>query len=80
MNTAMAQTLDKQILQYLPLLSSEEKRSILGVIRSFINLKKDETERISLDDYNRELDEALSRVKGGSYLTQEEVEKSAAAW
>ncbi len=51
----MAQILDKQILEYLPLLGNEEKKSLLRVIKSFISLKKEIPGRLSIDEYNQEL-------------------------
>ena len=73
-------TIDSQILNYLPLLGEEEKKSILSVIKSFLTLKGREPQRISIEQYNQELDEALARINAGNYLTQEEVEKQSAKW
>ena len=73
-------TIDSQILNYLPLLGEEEKKSILNVIKSFLTLKGREPQRISIEQYNQELDEALERINAGNYLTQEEVEKQSAKW
>ena len=77
-----AQTIDSQILKYLPLLGEDEKQSLLGVIRTFLNLKKEgkQQEVKFIADYNRELDEALARISKGSFVTQEEVEKNSADW
>ena len=33
-------------------------------------------DRIFVEQYNRELDDALKRIRNGEYLTQEEVERS----
>ena len=74
------QTLDKQIVGYLPSLGANEKKTILSVIKSFVSLKKKSTERISIEDYNKELNEAMERVRKGEYSTQEEVEKEAQNW
>ena len=62
----MAQTLDKQILQYLPLLGSDEKRSILSVIKSFVSLKKEETEVVYSDAFIAELDRRTAAYKSGA--------------
>ncbi|WP_138477487.1 hypothetical protein [Dyadobacter bucti] len=75
------QTIDSQIVDYLPLLGEEEKRSILGVIKSFVSLRKKEVqERISIEQYNEELDNALEEIRAGNFLTQEEVEKLSSEW
>ena len=36
--------------------------------------------RISIDQYNKELDEAEARIDSGVFFTQEEVEKMAKEW
>jgi len=75
------QTIDSQIVDYLPLLGDEEKRSILGVIKSFVSLRKKEVqERISIEQYNEELDNTLEEIRAGNFLTQEEVEKLSSEW
>lgn len=37
-------------------------------------------ERITLEQYNKEIDEAIAEVKAGKYVTQEEMEKIASKW
>ena len=75
-------TIDSEILNCLPLLGEEEKKSILGVIKSFLTLKSKEKQddRITIEQYNKELDEALARVVAGDYLAQEEVEQRSSKW
>lgn len=75
----MAHALDEKILQYLPLLNSEQKKSLLGVITAFLKPKLGD-ERISIEQYNHELDETLSEVREGKFVTQEELTKQAKKW
>ncbi len=75
-----ARALDAEINKFLPLLGKEEKLSLLGVIKSFMHLKKEEAHRISIDQYNDEIDEALAQVKTGNYVTHEELEKEMEQW
>jgi len=42
--------------------------------------KKVSTERISIEQYNKEIDEAERDIENGNYYTQEEVEKRAKEW
>ncbi|MES2701020.1 MAG: hypothetical protein V4649_00180 [Bacteroidota bacterium] len=77
-----SKSLDSQLQQYWPLLEKEEKQSILGVIKSFLKLKDTHThaERISVEQYNKEIDEAVDRVKSGQFYTNEEVQKMSEKW
>lgn len=43
-------------------------------------LKVETNDRISIDQYNAELDDADKRISNGKYYTQEEVEKLAEKW
>ena len=70
----MAQIIDRQITDYLPLLGKEEKKTILDFIKSYVKIK-DKPERISIEQYNKELEAAEERIDGGEYYTQEEIEK-----
>ncbi|MCF0057945.1 hypothetical protein [Dyadobacter sp. CY356] len=73
-------TIDNEIALYLTLLNKEEKESILGLIKSFLKSKNGENDRISIEQYNNELDEAVKRIKNGVYLSQEEVENQSGKW
>lgn len=74
-------TIDSEIVGYLPLLGEGEKKSLLSIIEAFLKLKQpDHGERVSIEQYNKELDEALARIKSGKYHTQEEAEAEINGW
>jgi len=75
----MAEVIDKQIIASLPLLGREEKESILSVIKSYLHLKA-EVGRVSVTQYNKELEAAEKRIDAGKFITQEDVEKEATLW
>lgn len=71
-----APSLDSEFNKYWSLLTPVQKESLLSVIRSFVVPR----ERISVEQYNKEIDEAIARVEAGEFYTQEEVEKMAKDW
>lgn len=71
-----APSIDSEFIRYWSLLTPVQKESLLSVIRSFVIPR----ERITLEDYNKEIDEAIARVEAGEFYTQEEVEKMAKDW
>ncbi len=76
-----ARTIDSEIVAYLPLLGEGEKKSLLGIIEAFLKLKQpDHGERVSIEQYNAELDEALARIKSGKYHTQDEAGAEINEW
>lgn len=68
--------LDSELGKYWPLLTTVQKESLLSVIKSIVTPE----ERISIAQYNIEIDEAIARVDAGEFYTQEEVEKMAKKW
>jgi hypothetical protein len=75
----MAQVIDKQIVDYLPLLGKEEKKTILDYIKSYVRIK-DQPKRVSIKQYNKEIDEAMARIDKGEYTTHEELIKESESW
>ena len=77
----MAQTIDSEIQKYLPLLGNAEKKSLLSVIKSFLSLKNDGSEApLSIEQYNKELEEAEAEYQNGDYITHEELVKKIKTW
>jgi hypothetical protein len=74
------QSIDSQILQYLPLLERDEKKSVLTVIKSFLKHKEEPSKRLTIEQYNKELEEAEARFEAGEFFTMEEVEEMAKKW
>lgn len=62
---------DKEFFSYFNILTESQKESLLLLIKSFI---KNE-ERISIDDYNKELEAAEERIVRGKYIEQDDLEK-----
>ena len=55
--------------------------NIIEAIKNMLEYrKKVSTERISIEQYNKEIDEAEREIENGNYYTQEEVEKRAKEW
>lgn len=50
--------------------------SLLRALKHMIHYGLKNEGRISIEQYNRELDEAEERISKGDFLTQDEVEKS----
>ncbi len=72
--------LDTEINKYLPLLGNEEKMSLLTVIRSFLNLRKESPANINIEQYNKEIDEATARMDQGHFISHEDLEKEMESW
>ena len=49
-------------------------------LETIINKETKEPKRISLEQYNKEIDEAIEDVENGNFYTQEEARKIASQW
>ena len=55
--------------------------TLLEAIKNILKYrKKVSSERISVEQYNKELDESIAQIERGEFYTQEEVEKMAKEW
>lgn len=71
-----APALDKELKKYWSLLTQVQKESILSVIKSFVIPR----ERTTIEQYNKEVDEAVARVEAGNFQTQEDVDRMSKEW
>lgn len=76
----MTNVLDKELNICLQQLNEAEKKSVLLMLKTFLKGRSEEIDRISIEQYNREIDEALAEVEAGDFISQEEMEKKAAKW
>ena len=61
-------------------LQQVEDISLLQAIKAVLYYGLKNEGHISIEQYNRELDEANVRVASGKFITQEDLEKEAAQW
>jgi predicted transcriptional regulator len=76
----MANVLEQEWHNYFLQLNEMEKKSVVLMLKAFLQQRNQDTGRISLEQYNKEIDEALAEVEAGNYITQDEMEKRAAEW
>lgn len=72
--------IDKELLKYFTQLDELQKKSLLELIKTFLKGNRNEPERISLEQYNHELDEAMKRISNGEFTTLDEFEKEMQSW
>ena len=76
----MASILDKELLQYFMRLDEPQKRSLLVMMKSFLKPSSESLAPVSIEQYNRELDEAMQRIEKGDFTSLEELEKEMRSW
>jgi hypothetical protein len=76
----MANVLEQEWHSYFVQLNEVERKSVLLMLKTFLLRRNEDTDRISIEQYNKEIDEALAEAEAGNYITQDEMEKRAAKW
>ena len=69
----------KELSTYLPLLSARQQALILDMIKNILHVDSKE-KRISLEQYNAEIESALKEVKQGKSISHEDVLKQSRKW
>lgn len=76
----MANVLDKEMYSYFARLNEAEKKSVVEMLKTFLQGRTENTGRISIEQYNKEIDEAMEEVKKGDVYTHDEVVKMSKGW
>jgi hypothetical protein len=72
-------SLNTELIKYFSLLTPTQKKSVLTLIKSFVT-PEIKSGRVSIDQYNKEIQEAMAEAAAGDYVTQEDLEKESASW
>lgn len=76
----MANAIDREMLAYFMRLNDAEKKSVVELLKTFMKGRKDQVSHLTLEQYNKEIDEAMERVNRGEYTTLEDLEKEMQSW
>lgn len=71
--------INEEFHKHLSLLSEDEKKAVLAMMRSMVEHRKD-TQRLTIAEYNKELDEANARIEAGFFTTHEDAVREAESW
>ncbi|HEY2727934.1 MAG TPA: hypothetical protein VGI61_12215 [Parafilimonas sp.] len=69
--------IDEEMSNYIMQLSEAEKKSILQLIKTFLQSRK---HSLSIEEYNTEIEESEKEIEKGEFHTQEEVVKMSSQW
>jgi GTP cyclohydrolase I len=76
----MANVLDKEMFNYFTRLNEAEKKSVIQMLKTFLKGRNENPGRISIEQYNKEIDEAMDEVRRGETYSHAEVVKMAKSW
>jgi hypothetical protein len=76
----MASVLEKEMYNYFIQLNEAEKKSVVQMLKTFVKGKGGVSSRVSIEQYNRELEDAERQIEIGNFITQEDLEKEIKQW
>jgi len=76
----MSKAIDKEMFAYFMQLNDAEKHSVVELLKTFMKGRKSQSERISVEQYNKDIDEAMEQASKGEYTTFEDLEKEMRSW
>jgi hypothetical protein len=71
----MANAIDREMFAYFMQLNDAEKKSVVELLKTFMKGRKNQFDQVSIEQYNKEIDDAMERVSKGEYTTFEDLEK-----
>jgi predicted transcriptional regulator len=76
----MAEALNKEMYNYFTQLNEAEKKSVIQMLKTFLQGRKENDKYITLEQYNKELQEAEEEFERGDYITHDELLKQIKQW
>jgi len=76
----MSKALEQELYQYILQLDEAEKKSVLQMLKTFVKGRGEKASRISIEEYNKELQEAEEEYERGEYATHENFVKQIKKW
>jgi hypothetical protein len=75
-----AKGIEQEMNNYFMQLTLAEKKSVVQMIKTFLQRNNKDTEPVSLEEYNKDIDEAMAEVARGESYSHEEVVKMSKKW
>lgn len=73
-----ATTLDVELKKYYSLLNTDQKKSVIKMLKAFV--QADNRREETIDDYNADIEKAIAEYKKGEVMSHEAVLKMAKKW
>jgi len=74
-----AKRMEREMQTYFTQLNTTEQKSVIQMLKTFLQ-KKSKEPNISIEDYNKDIDEAMAEIARGAAVSHEEVLKMAKSW
>ncbi|MBO9151865.1 hypothetical protein ACFOTA_06575 [Chitinophaga sp. GCM10012297] len=76
----MRKTLEQEVHKYFVQLNKAEQKAVIQLLRTFLKNRQQKPERCTIEQYNRELEEAEKRIAAGDFITHEQLTREMKKW
>jgi hypothetical protein len=76
----MSKAIDREMFAYFMQLNDAEKQSVVELLKTFMKSRKGQSDRIPIEQYNKDIDDAMEQASKGEYTTFEDLEKEMQSW
>jgi hypothetical protein len=76
----MRKGLEEEMHNYFIQRNEAEKKSVIQMLKKLLKIRKGALQRATIEQYNKELEEAEKQIEKGNFITQEELEKEMEKW
>ena len=66
-STLKLDAIDREMFAYFMQLNDAEKKSVVELLKTFMKGRRSQPDHITIEQYNKELDEAMERVGRGEF-------------
>ena len=75
-----AKGIEEEMNNYFMQLSLAEKRSVVQMIKTFLQRSDKEMSPTALDEYNKDIDESMAEIARGEVYSHDEIVKMSKKW
>jgi len=75
-----AGVIEQEMTDYFMQLNDAEKKSVVALIKTFIQSRSKQSPSSMLDDYNNDIEESLLEAGRGEFYTHDEVVNLSESW
>lgn len=75
-----AGVIEQEMTDYFMQLNDAEKKSVVALIKTFIQSRSKQSPSSMLDDYNNDIEESLLEAGRGEFYTHDEVVNLSKSW
>jgi hypothetical protein len=66
---------EQEWTSYFMLLNEQQKKSVVLMLKVFLLGRSKESQHISIEQYNKEIEEAIAEIEAGQYNSHAELKK-----